>query len=275
MAGPVLAIDGVTLEFGGVRALDGVSFEVREGELLALIGPNGAGKTSILNCISGLYRPAVGKIDFLARDGTSHPLIRLRPHRIAELGIARTFQAIELFKRMSVLDNIMLGRHLRMAGGVLSGGFYWGRQSGREIEQRTRVEEIIDFLNLEPFRRETVGTLSYGVQKVVELGRALALDPSLLLLDEPMAGLNTEEKESMARFLLDVQEEWGVTQVLVDHDMDVVMDLATRAVVFDFGQVLATGSPGAIRENPKVLEAYLGGPVRTKSSMTGPAGSTD
>ncbi len=253
-----LSLEGVTLRFGGVTALKGVALEVHAGELLALIGPNGAGKTSILNCVSGLYRPQSGSITLQSRGGRRIPLHDLAPHQIARLGIARTFQNIELFAHMTVLDNLMLGRHVHMAGGVISGGLFWGKQRAIEIENRVRVEAVIDFMNLESIRRATVGSLPYGKQKLVELARALALDPQILLLDEPMAGMNTEEKESMARFILDAHEEWGVTPVMIDHDMDVVMDIADRVVVLDFGAVLAVGSPEEIRENPKVIEAYLG-----------------
>ena len=255
---PLLELTGLTLRFGGVTALSGLGMEVRTGELLALIGPNGAGKTSVLNCISGLYRPQEGSIHLAGRDGTRHPLHRLPPHRIAGLGVARTFQNIELFKHMSVLDNLMLGRHLHMKGGVLSGGLYLGRQRRREIEHRRHVEEVIDFMNLEPLRSTAVGSLAYGNQRLVEMARALALDPHILLLDEPTAGMNAEEKESMARFILDVREERGVTVVVIDHDIDVIMDISDRVVVLDFGRRIAQGTPERVRNDPAVIDAYLG-----------------
>jgi len=253
-----LQVDHITLNFGGVTALSGVSLDVREGEILAVIGPNGAGKTSLLNCISGLYHPQEGAIRFVDRRGHTHDLTRLRPHRIAALGIARSFQNIELFRHMTVLDNITLGRHVHMRGNVLTAMFYWGKQQQEEIEHRKRVEDIIDFLEIEHIRRSVVGGLAYGLQKRVELGRALALDPEILLLDEPMAGMNVEEKEDMARFILDINEEWGITVVLIEHDMGVVMDISDRVVALDFGRVIAEGPPDAIRSNPLVIQAYLG-----------------
>ena len=254
----ILELSGLTLRFGGVTSLSGLTMDVRDGELLALIGPNGAGKTSVLNCVSGLYRPQEGSITLSGRDGARHALHRLAPHRIAALGVARTFQNIELFKHMTVLENLMLGRHVHMTGGVLSGGFYWGRQRGREIEHRQYVEQVIDFMNLEPLRSAVVGNLAYGNQRLVEMARALALDPRILLLDEPTAGMNAEEKESMARFILDVHEEQGITVVVVDHDIDVIMDIADRVVVLDFGRRIAQGSPNAVRDDPAVIDAYLG-----------------
>ena len=254
----ILELSGVTLRFGGVTSLSGLRMDVRDGELLALIGPNGAGKTSVLNCVSGLYRPQEGSITLTGRDGARHALHRLAPHRIAELGVARTFQNIELFKHMTVLENLMLGRHVHMKGGVLSGGLYLGRQRGREIEHRKYVEQVIDFMNLEPLRSAVVGNLAYGNQRLVEMARALALDPRILLLDEPTAGMNAEEKESMARFILDVHEEQGITVVVVDHDIDVIMDIADRVVVLDFGRRIAQGSPNEVRDDPAVIDAYLG-----------------
>ena len=255
---PILELGDISLRFGGVTALSQLSMEVRRGELLALIGPNGAGKTSVINCVSGLYRPQEGTIALVGGDGRRHALNRLPPHRIAALGVARTFQNIELFRHMTVLENLMLGRHVHMTGGVLSGGLYLGRQRRVEIEHRRRVEEIIDFMNLEPLRSREVGSLAYGNQRLVEMARALALEPVILLLDEPTAGMNAEEKESMARFILDVHEERGVTVVVVDHNIDVIMDISDRVVVLDFGRRIAQGTPDEVRTDPTVIDAYLG-----------------
>ena len=255
---PEIRVDGLTLRFGGVTALDDVTLTLRRGPLQALIGPNGAGKTSLLNCLCGLYRPQEGTITLTDGQGRAHRIDRLAPHRIARLGIARTFQNIELFKHMTVLDNLMLGRHVHMGGGVLSCGLYWGRQQVREIEHREEVERIVDFLELQSMRRSRVGNLAYGQQKLVELGRALSLEPEFLLLDEPMAGMNSEEKEALARYILDVHEEWGVTPVVIDHDMDVVMDISDHVTVLDFGRKIAEGAPDQIRTDRAVVEAYLG-----------------
>lgn len=248
-----LQVINLNLSFGGVLTLNDVSLEVKEKEILAVIGPNGAGKTSLLNCINGFYHPQKGEIIYQGRDIT-----KLSPHQIAQHGISRTFQNIELFVGMSTLDNLMAARHLHLKRGVLAGALYFGWTHHEEMVHRKKVEEIIELLELEGIRNKIVGTLPYGQRKRVELGRALAQEPGLLLLDEPMAGMNTEEKEDMARFILDAYEEKGVTIILVEHDMGVVMDISDRVVVLDFGLKIAEGTPEQIKKDPVVIKAYLG-----------------
>lgn len=250
---PLLRIDDIHLAFGGVKAINGVSVDVERGRIHAIIGPNGAGKTSVFNCISCVYRPQKGAVYFEDRKITG-----MIPHRIARLGIARTFQNIALFHHMTVLDNLMLGRHLFMKRGFLSGGIYLGPARSEEIENRKIVEDIIDFLEIEKIRKKPVGTLPYGLRKRVELARALSLKPKLLLLDEPMAGMNLEEKEDMARFILDINEEWGVTILLIEHDLGVVMDISHRVSVLDFGVKISEGEPGEVANDPHVIRAYIG-----------------
>jgi branched-chain amino acid transport system ATP-binding protein len=253
VVGGEVAIRDVSKAFGGVQAVSRVSLDVRRGELISVIGPNGAGKTTLLNMISGFYHPDGGRI---LLDGVD--ITDLAPNRIAVLGVARTFQNIALFKGMTALDNLMLGRHVHMRAGVLGSFVYWGLAQREEVAHRQRVEDIIDFLKIQDLRRRPTGSLAYGLQKRVELGRALALDPKVLLLDEPMGGMNQEEKEDMARFILDVNEEWGTTIVLIEHDMGVVMDISDRIAVLDMGEKIAEGTPDEVRTNPAVIKAYLG-----------------
>ena len=261
-----IRIDDLMLNFGGVYALEQVSLDVRDNEILAIIGPNGAGKTALLNCINGFYKPQEGEIYYNGKKIT-----RMRPDKLAKLGIARTFQNIELYSGLNTQDNIMAARHVLMKQNFIHGALYFGRALQEEIKHRRTVEEIIDFLEMAPMRKRIVGVLPYGMQKRVELGRALALEPKVLLLDEPMAGMNLEEKEDIARFILDIYEGQGATYpdtpilrdgirsiILVEHDMGVVMDIADRIIVLDFGRKIAEGTPDEIKRNPEVIRAYLG-----------------
>jgi branched-chain amino acid transport system ATP-binding protein len=250
---PLLEATGVVLHFRGVAALSDVTFAVEPQTIHAIVGPNGAGKTSLLNCVSGVYRPQHGTIRFDGRDVT-----RVSPHARTRLGIARTFQNIALFRGMTVLDNLLIGRHVHQRLGVLSGGLWYGRGKREEIAHREIVEDVIDFLEIQHIRKKVVGTLAYGLQKRVELARALSLDPKLLLLDEPMAGMNAEEKEDMARFIVEIHEERGNTVVMIEHDMGVVMNLSHRITVLNFGEKIAEGPPDEIRKNRLVQDAYLG-----------------
>jgi len=249
----ILRLEGISLRFGGVQALTDISFEVREHEVLAIIGPNGAGKSSMLNVINGVYHPQQGTITFGGRSRR-----RMSTHEAASAGIARTFQNLALFKGMTVLDNIMTGRTIRMRCGMLAQALYVGPARREELEHRAAVERIIDFLEIQAYRKTPVGRLPYGLQKRVDLGRALAMEPTLLLLDEPMAGMNVEEKADMCRFVLDVNEQFGTTIVLIEHDMGVVMDISDRVIVLDYGRKIGDGRPDAIRDNQAVIDAYLG-----------------
>ena len=250
---PLLQVDDITLRFGGVTAIDGVSFDVLPDELFAIIGPNGAGKTSIFNTISQVYRPQEGDIRFEGASIMGH-----RPDYVAQIGIARTFQNIELFPQMNVIDNLLTGRHIRMSGSVFADALWWGKAKKGEIANRRVVEDIIDFLEIEQWRKYPVALLPYGFQKRVELGRALAMEPKLLLLDEPVAGMNLEETEDMARFILDIKRELNIPMIMVEHDMGLVMDIADRVMVLDFGQRIALGTPDEVQKNPDVIAAYLG-----------------
>ncbi len=249
----LLSVDHISLSFGGVRALEDINFDIRQKEIFAIIGPNGAGKTSMLNVINGFYHPQQGEIQFKGLHRK-----QMRPHEAAVQGIARTFQNVALFKGMSTLNNIMSGRNLKMKSNLFWQALYYGPARKEEMENREVVEDIIDFLEIQSIRRTPVGKLPYGLQKRVELGRALAMEPELLLLDEPMAGMNIEEKQDMCRFILDINEQYGTTIVLIEHDMGVVMDLSERMIVLDYGRKIAEGTPDEIRGDQTVIDAYLG-----------------
>ena len=249
----VLEVKNISLAFGGVKALTDISFDVRVGEIRAIIGPNGAGKSSMLNCINGVYQPQQGEIALRGKT-----FQHMNSRQVAEMGVARTFQNLALFKGMSVIDNIMTGRNLKMKTNIFQQALHWGAAQREEVAQRAVVERIIDFLEIQPYRKTPVGRLPYGLQKRVDLGRALAMEPQVLLLDEPMAGMNVEEKQDMSRFILDVNDEFGTTIVLIEHDMGVVMDISDRVVVLDYGKKIGDGTPQEIRMNADVISAYLG-----------------
>lgn len=249
-------VDNLSISFGGLKALDGISFEMQQGDVFSIIGPNGAGKTTLFNCINGIYKPDQGKVRF-----KEHKLKGKKPDQIARLGIARTFQNIELFNHMNTMENIMLGRHLHMKAGLFKGIFMWGKKSfagKEESDHRRKVEEIIDFLDLQGTRNKLVGGLPYGTQKQIELARALALEPELLLLDEPCAGMNTEEKQDMIFWVKDIQDELKVSILLIEHDMKMVMDISDRILAINFGQTITEGTPQEVQKHPEVLKAYLG-----------------
>ena len=248
-----LTAGNIHLSFGRIHVLDDVSFDIKQDEILSIIGPNGAGKTSLMNCLSGFYKPQEGRIQFRGQDITGVPM-----HRRAHLGMGRTFQGIQLFPHMTVLENIMAGRHVRMKTNFLQSFIHWPWVRREEVAQRRVVEEIIDFLEMESIRDSIVGELGYGLRKRVDLGRALALEPEILIMDEPMAGMNVEEKEDMARFIIDIQEYRRIPIILVEHDMEVVMDISNRVAVLEWGHLIAEGSPSEIRDNPRVINAYLG-----------------
>jgi branched-chain amino acid transport system ATP-binding protein len=248
-----LIVSEVTLTFGGLHALSKVNINIEPGLITSIIGPNGAGKTSLLNCVSGFYHPTEGEIHYGQRN-----LTHSSPHQVSTMGIARAFQNLELFRGLSVLDNLLLARHQNLQYSILYAIIFYGKASRVEAENRTYVEKVIEFMELEPYRKKIVGNLSYGVQKRVEVARALTLAPRLLLLDEPMAGMNIEEKEDIVRFILDLKKEWGITVVLVEHDLGVVMDISDQIYVLDFGEVIGSGKPDEVASDPKVIEAYIG-----------------